>query len=306
MDPFNPILAAVATASIGDRACEALLFYLDSWRGKFPHVGRDLYGSAADLSNVLTFFVDSLDGGMNFDEEKIQCVCNCLSDCQSSVMELASLLKTLRKHSSIPRRLGKGSVPFVTSPSPLSRIEADLRSIVADIRECLEPALDAMKLTQTDTNTAVTSGFEKGQSSRYRSFAKSDTSYTPNPAADPVKTIPAAEEGEYANGKGDIGPDSILAGQEHFRPNLHPSEVTGATGKQLTLNSSAPKRTALLRRIPFRYLLSALAFIFISSSSAVGLYFSISQNAMGDGFTTAGFILAVGTLTVTPPAAYHY
>lgn len=97
--------------------------------------------------------------------------------------------------------------------------------------------------------------------------------------------------------------DSPSNHKEHCKPKPYTPEV----GEQQPAHDPPDLRgTALLRRIPFCYSLAALAFVFISSSSAVGLYYSIAQNAMGDGFTTAGFILAVGTLIVTPPAAYHY
>jgi len=54
------------------------------------------------------------------------------------------------------------------------------------------------------------------------------------------------------------------------------------------------------------YLLVTLGFLVIGGSLAVGLYFSIAKDRMGDGFTTAGWMTAVGTLVLAAPMAKHY
>jgi hypothetical protein len=38
----------------------------------------------------------------------------------------------------------------------------------------------------------------------------------------------------------------------------------------------------------------------------VGMFYSISENRMGDGFTTAGWMTAAGTLILAVPMAKHY
>lgn len=60
------------------------------------------------------------------------------------------------------------------------------------------------------------------------------------------------------------------------------------------------------RRIPACYLLIAFGVSVIVSSLVVGLYYSIAEDRMGDGFTTAGFMVAVGTLICAAPMARHY
>jgi len=54
------------------------------------------------------------------------------------------------------------------------------------------------------------------------------------------------------------------------------------------------------------YLLVTLGFLVIGGSLAVGLYYSIAKDRMGDGFTTAGWMTAVGTLILAAPMAKHY
>ena len=61
-----------------------------------------------------------------------------------------------------------------------------------------------------------------------------------------------------------------------------------------------------LQRIRPCYLLVTLGFLVIGGSLAVGLYYSIAKDRMGDGFTTAGWMTAVGTLILAAPMAKHY
>lgn len=177
---------------------------------------------------------------------------------------------------------------------------AALKAIVVRIREHLEPAGYAVKHDQAYANIATTSGVEKDQTTRHRPPAQQHRSHAPSPATGPVQTLPCAEEGELAEASRYVGSDTHEKQDE-------PKPYTPEAGRQQLANDpSATMRTAFWRRPPFCYLLAALGLLFISSSSAVGIYYSITKNAMGDGFTTAGYMLAVGTLVVTPPAAYHY
>ena len=41
-------------------------------------------------------------------------------------------------------------------------------------------------------------------------------------------------------------------------------------------------------------------------STAVGVYFSVVKHRMGDGFTTASWVVGVGALLLAGPIAYHY
>ena len=54
------------------------------------------------------------------------------------------------------------------------------------------------------------------------------------------------------------------------------------------------------------YPIVAFMFLVIFGSGVFGTYWSIHANAMGDGFTTAGWIVAVGTLMVAVPITSHY
>jgi energy-coupling factor transporter ATP-binding protein EcfA2 len=68
---------------------------------------------------------------------------------------------------------------------------------------------------------------------------------------------------------------------------------------------SAMKPTRL-RRIRPCYLMCVLGFLAIGGSLAVGLFYSIAQDRMGDGSTTAGWMVAVSTLMLAAPMAKHY
>lgn len=301
---------AVTIASRGIQTCEELIRLLDSWKSDafVPDSEKTItstlnhaYDAVADLSKDLRPVVISLRSRRGLDEETLQSLYADLPHCDTAFTGLSNTLEGLRKHYT-----REGAARFLTRRPKreyLRRKAQGLPVNALSVRMRLKPALHALKSTQAETDIATTSGFEKGQINRHPPSAQRNVS---RPAIDLGKTRPLVEEGETTNTQNDAGSDSHLTEQETSRPDLNTPETTGATGEQLAQDPPAAKRKALLRRIPFCYLLSALAFIFISSSSAVGLYFSIAQNAMGDGFTTAGFILAVGTLTVTPPAAYHY
>ena len=72
--------------------------------------------------------------------------------------------------------------------------------------------------------------------------------------------------------------------------------------------SSSPgaRKPTRLQRIKPCYIMVALGFLAIGGSLAVGLYYSIAQDRMGDGFTTAGWMVAVSTLILAAPMAKHY
>lgn len=60
------------------------------------------------------------------------------------------------------------------------------------------------------------------------------------------------------------------------------------------------------QRIPLCYILALLGLIVIGGSLAVGVYYSVAKDRMGDGFTTAGWMTAAGTLILAAPMARHY
>lgn len=67
-----------------------------------------------------------------------------------------------------------------------------------------------------------------------------------------------------------------------------------------------PKHLAWSRPVRACLIIIALGFLVIGGSLAVGLYFTIAEDRVGDGFTTSSYILAVGTLVLAAPMAKHY
>lgn len=93
----------------------------------------------------------------------------------------------------------------------------------------------------------------------------------PKPPIDLVQASPCAEE----VGLADV-PDSTSHEEHHESKPCTPKAGGQQLPQELPATISVGMRIAFRRRIPFCYLLAALAFLFISSSSAVGLYFSIA------------------------------
>jgi hypothetical protein len=82
-------------------------------------------------------------------------------------------------------------------------------------------------------------------------------------------------------------------------------QTSSAPGAPSLSSPSAwkPKR---LQRIKPCYVMVVLGFLAIGGSLAVGLFYSIAQDRMGDGFTTAGWMVAVSTLMLAAPMAKRY
>ena len=230
--------SGVGIASLGIQTCQKFLALLDSWSSgvSVPDSWKDststfktAYDTVADLHHVLALVANSLRSRHDLDEQKARCVSTCLSGCEDAFLEILKTLERLqdlREQDDTPKDSAGRRVAILKNKIRLTKTEAKLRPIVADIRERLEPALRASKPLQTDTISAITSGFDKGQTNRCRPSAQHNISYTSSPAAVPFKGLPAAEEGECANSQSDATSDSALAEQEHPRRNLHTSEVT--------------------------------------------------------------------------------
>lgn len=301
METVGTASSILKTISVGITVCEGLFFYLDSRKGEKPHIRSRLYSSVENLRKVFTLLNDLLRAFDTLDSERLQCVSTCLSGCKNSIWKLSIALEALLKHDEDPQDSKDRRSTTMRAAWLSGGAEKSLEANVLRTLRRLEPAVYILKLTKPDSNIATTSGFEKGKRNRFRRSTKHDPSHASAPAIGVSKTFPFAEEGKLAEIRSDV--DSPSNYKEHCKPTPY---TPGAGQQQPAHDPPASRGIASLRRIPFCYLLAALAFIFISSSSAVGLYYSIEQNAMGDGFTTAGFMLAVGTLVVTPPAAYHY
>jgi hypothetical protein len=83
------------------------------------------------------------------------------------------------------------------------------------------------------------------------------------------------------------------------------SQISSAPDGPLPSSPGARKPTRLQCIKPC-YVMVVLGFLAIGVSLAVGLYYSIAQDRMGDGFTTAGWMVAVSTLILAAPMAKHY
>jgi hypothetical protein len=95
-----------------------------------------------------------------------------------------------------------------------------------------------------------------------------------------------------------------LAGQ-YTLDGIDAPQTTSAPGDSSLGLSSAKKHTRSQRIKPC-YVMVALGFLAIDVSLAVGLFYNIAQDRMGDGFTTAGWMVAVSTLMLAAPMAKHY
>jgi hypothetical protein len=87
-----------------------------------------------------------------------------------------------------------------------------------------------------------------------------------------------------------------------------PSELSSAGSilDATTATNHTAEAAARARSVPPCYVLVSLLLIVIGASLAIGLYYSIARDRMGDGFTTAGWMTAAGTLILAAPMARHY
>jgi hypothetical protein len=95
-------------------------------------------------------------------------------------------------------------------------------------------------------------------------------------------------------------PNTTGFSQPPFLPPPTPPLSEPAATNRAALQSSQPTV------FPTCWIIVPLGVLIIAGSMAVGLYYSIAQDRMGDGFTTAGFIIAVGTLMLAVPITQHY
>jgi hypothetical protein len=92
-----------------------------------------------------------------------------------------------------------------------------------------------------------------------------------------------------------------LARANHAQPPSHSTTRSGSTSSIAT----KPKPKGRLS-LPTCWIIIMLAGLVVGGGLAVGLFFSIAKGQMGDGFTVAGFIIAVGTLALAVPITQHY
>jgi hypothetical protein len=109
------------------------------------------------------------------------------------------------------------------------------------------------------------------------------------------------EHGEVERRLGQIDIASTTSGHHNHRIEDLPSP-----SDELAPSIRRVSLAGILQRIRPCFFLVALGFLVIGGSLAVGLYYSIAKDRMGDGFTTAGWMIAVGTLVLAAPMAKHY
>lgn len=292
-------LAVIGSLSSCRVFCDNLRNYalgLQGWT--FQSYIDALYDSTTELSKTLELLRFSFESSDLDEKRRTQHVHTFLASYETASQKLHDTELLMRRYET-PDETPQNLV--IQSNLSLKKMVGKALAEVASIQELLEPALHDLQLTEADTNTATTSGFEKGPTNRHRLPAQQGSSYTSSPVVGPVKTIPYAEGRAVGKALSDAEPGAL--DKEYSRRVSHSA---GGVGERLARKPAAATKKPLLRRIPFCYLLAALGLIFILSSAAVGIYYTFAKKAMGDGFTTAGYMLAVGTLVVTPPAAYHY
>lgn len=95
-----------------------------------------------------------------------------------------------------------------------------------------------------------------------------------------------------------------LAGQ-YTLDGIDAPQTSSAPGDS-SLGLPSARKPTRLQRIKPCYVMVMLGFLAMGGSLAVGLFYSIAQDRMGDGFTTAGWMVAVSTLMLAAPMAKHY
>lgn len=83
-----------------------------------------------------------------------------------------------------------------------------------------------------------------------------------------------------------------------------PQTPSAPGGPSLSLPSA--KKLTRAQCIKPCYVMVMFGLLSIGGSLAVGLFYSIAQDRMGDGFTTAGWMVAVSTLILAAPMMKHY
>jgi hypothetical protein len=95
-----------------------------------------------------------------------------------------------------------------------------------------------------------------------------------------------------------------LAGQ-YTLDGIDARQTTSAPGDS-SLGPPSAREPTRLQRVKLCYVVVALGFLAIGASLAVGLFYSIASDRMGNGFTTASWMVAVSTLMLAAPMAKHY
>ncbi|KAG8670518.1 hypothetical protein FPOAC2_09880 [Fusarium poae] len=92
------------------------------------------------------------------------------------------------------------------------------------------------------------------------------------------------------------------------RPESQPSDILQISNEILAPSVSPESTSSPASFFISRpcYVLCFLMFLVIGGSASLGIYYSVRYDKMGDGFTAAGRIVAIGTLVLAGPLARHY
>jgi nitrogen regulatory protein PII-like uncharacterized protein len=325
---------AVGITSFGIQVCQGLLSYYDPWKSYDSDISST-YNAISDLSKTLILLKTTLQ--QQVDEERVGRVRTYVNDCEDALLELDKKRHSLQKYSQPEglRQKMRSGLQRSWYPFRKETLEA-LKVSVTDVHERLKLALQVLQLDivtasqglvlrllsqftthsdsmaqitahnqrlldaqQSDERLAMSSAHEaKSQATRHRyettghlsrDAGSSDLSAALSPAPGGIVRPPS----QYDVGRAPEG-DQILDLADLSATNGWSSSFRGLAFANI------------LRHVWPCYLLIASGVVVISGSLTVGLYFSVAKDRMGDGFTTAGWIIAVGTLILTAPMAIHY
>jgi hypothetical protein len=81
--------------------------------------------------------------------------------------------------------------------------------------------------------------------------------------------------------------------------------TTNAASSPLPFQTTNYRPTGIFKVRPC-YIICFLMFLIIAGSASLGIYYTVRFDKMGDGFTAASWIVAIGTLALAGPLARHY
>ena len=163
--------------------------------------------------------------------------------------------------------------------------------------------LEEISKASTATSSALEEHEQMGRKrlKRIRSpFLVSGPAYEPTSSATGPSSVSAGGSAHTQNDIADSYPISNTPGHHDHQP----LGLLAPTERPMKFKVFANLRNPL--QVRFCYIFIALGVFVIGGSLAVGLYYSIARDRMGDGFTTAGWMTAVGTMVPAAPVAKHY
>ena len=172
----------------------------------------------------------------------------------------------------------------------------DLYDQLCNVQNSLRPAL-SYRPPRLFPSRPSGRGRESGRRHGYR-FDSEET----NTAHDSITYLPTDSATQWQSTTFDYNESDNV--YEIRGPSRPPSPAVVPV--ELVESTHVSVAASCTRSIPPCYILATLGFIVIGGSLAVGLYYSIAKDRMGDGFTTAGWMTAAGTLILAAPMARHY